>query len=287
MPYDPDVIARLYPAEPDGFANDVICNHRGHIPARRPAPDRTSRESTVGLDEDRNPIDELPYIEFRFSRPPRSSLGFVFGTGSNSDVVLKDRKGNVRSRLSRSHFALTYKNAFRDGHSRLVVRDLESLHGTTVTYDSKGKDRRRKFDWTVSGPGVPVRVRTLIIQPDPWLTFRLIVMHHNIASPAYNASIQMFRRGGASAMDLLGGLGFENGPETERQTGVHTPVKDPVFIEREVISKTGSTIVTRYWDVSSGEEYVCKSPAGARYDMRDWEGQIRVMGKVSHVSPTH
>lgn len=286
MPYDADVIARLYPADMSGFARDVIEGHLGHTPPRRPPPDLASRELTVEPEEIRSLGDELPYIEFKFSQPPRSSSGFVFGTRPNSDVVLRDREGKTLPGLSRNHFALTYKNTFRDGRSRLVVRDLESLHGTTVTYDAMGKDRRRKFDWTVSGSAVALRVQTLIIQPNPRLRFRLVVMQHNISSPAYNAKIRMFRGGAALAMDFLGGLGLENGPATELQTGAHTPVKDPILIERELIAKTGSTIVTRYWDVSTGEEYACKSPAGARYDTRDWEGQMRVMGKVSHVRPT-
>ncbi len=286
MPHDADVIARLYPADIRGFARDVIENHVGHTPPRCPTPDRTSRESTPEL-EWNDPNDELPFIEFNFRRPPRSSAGFIFGTGRNSDVVLRNREGRTVPGLSRSHFALTYKNTFDDGCHRLVVRDLDSVQGLIITYDGEGNHRRRKFDWVVSGFGFPTRTETLIIQPDPQLVFRLVVTHHDVNSPTYNANVQMIRRGAAPAMDSLGGLGLENGPETEPQTGVHTPLKEPILVERGLITKSASKIVTHYWNVSTGEEYACKSPAGARYDTRDWENQIRTMGKVSHVSPTH
>jgi serine/threonine-protein kinase Chk2 len=281
-PEDPDLIARVYPADPAGHARDVIMKHPWGVARERepslPARSRTSRESTVesqGGDE----LEGLPYLELRFSQLPRSSSGFVFGTSkATSDVVLPGWPG-----ISRNHFALTYKNTFRDGKYRLVVRDLGSTSGTVVTYDRRGGERRSKFDWAVSGFVVPASAKTLIIEPHRSVRFRLVVPHHNLRSPDYIRNVERFRQGAAAAEDLLGVLGFQHGPETERPTGIHTPLEIPVFIKQDLIAQGASGVVSRYWNVSNGEEHACKQPVGKDYQKRAWEKEIDIMKQVSHV----
>jgi serine/threonine-protein kinase Chk2 len=221
----------------------------------------------------------LPYIEVRFSNVPRTSVGLVFGKDpSTSDILLPPLPG-----ISRSHFALTYKNTFVDGCYRVVVRDLGSTRGAAVSYDRKGDHVRSKFDWIVSGFDPPSRTEVLIIQPNKAPQFRLVVAHHDITSPIYISNVEQFRRGAVAAEDLLGGLGLQSGLETERTTGAHTPVDKPVLIPQGWIAQGGFGVVSRHWNVSTGEEYACKQPIGTDYDRRAWEKEIGIMKQISHV----
>lgn len=111
--------------------------------------DRESTDPPEEYEDDANK-NTLPCIELRFSDPPRTSAGLVFGTDpTTSDVILPGLKG-----ISRRHFALTYKIKFDDGRDRLIVRDLGSTYGTIVKYDGKGDRLRSKFDWIIGGGGL-------------------------------------------------------------------------------------------------------------------------------------
>ncbi|KAG7290516.1 hypothetical protein NEMBOFW57_000518 [Staphylotrichum longicolle] len=228
---DSDLIARLYPADAVGYALDMIQGHPRCIKgAQQPELDsqsRTSRESTVEYQEFDDDV-ALPYLELRFSHVPRTSLGLIFGRSASSDIVLPSL-----AKISSSHFALTYKNTFADGHYRLVVRDLGSTRGTTVSYDGKGDELRKGFDWIASGFEVPVSVESLIIQPHKYLSFRLVVIHHDIASPAYIDNVKRFCNVGTAADNFLGGLGLQPYPDMERTTGANTRLSNPILIQQD------------------------------------------------------
>ncbi|KAJ2897316.1 DNA damage response protein kinase DUN1 [Zalerion maritima] len=206
-----DLIARvyLYNEQPPGYA---------------------TRASTEPPEKDYD-LDELPYLELKFSHIPRTSSGLVFGTDPNtSDIVLPGGQG-----LSRRHFALTYKNKFDDGYYRLIVRDLGSIYGTV---------------------------------PHKHLKFRIVVACHNLTSPVYIDNIERFRRGAANAEDLLGGLGLQSGPETERNSGAHTPVTRPILLPLGWIANGGFGVISRHWNISTGEEYAYKQLSG-KYKKKD------------------
>ncbi|KAH8755346.1 kinase-like domain-containing protein [Diaporthe sp. PMI_573] len=283
---DADLIAQVYPYKdyPLLYARNAIENNSRCMPPRLPQRQqqealqgRSSRESTLPPEDHNNP-DTLPYLEVRFSHAPRTSWGLVFGTDENiCDVVLPKIE-----RISKRHFALTYKNQFADGYSRLIVRDLGSRHGTIVTYDGKGGKLRSEFDWILDGFDLPTRTEAFIVQLHENLMFRIVVARHDITSPVYANNVERFHQGEANPKDLLRGLGLQSGPETERNTGTHTPARQPILIPLGWIGKGGFGVVTRHWNVSTGEEFACKQPVDRKYDRGAWEKEINIMRGISH-----
>lgn len=276
---DTDLIARVYPYE------DVYCYARAAIeassrhmtPTQEPPEihwSRSARESTEPPERNANEnLDTLPYLELRFSDGPRTSSGFVFGVDGNTcDIPLPNIPG-----ISRRHFALTYKNQL------LIVRDLGSKFGTVVTYDDEGRKPRSKFDWIIDGFDVTDNTKNIIVQPHENLGFRIVVARQDITSPAYIDNVARFHQGAACTEALLGGLGIQDGLETERNTGAHTPVENPILLPRGRIAKGGFGVVSRHWNVSTGEEYACKKPTEKNYNRRAWVREIDVMKMISHV----
>ncbi|KAK3935962.1 hypothetical protein QBC46DRAFT_346060 [Diplogelasinospora grovesii] len=263
---DTDVIARVYPFNKyEKYAREAIENSSRYLPPkvkltepRETHLSRSARESTEPPERNREVnLDELPYLEVRFSDVPRTSAGLVFGTDPTCDVVLS-MKG-----ISRRYFALTYKKKFPDGYHRLIVRDLGSTYGTIVTYDKKGDEPRSNFDWIIDGFELPNRTEDIIVQPHEHLKFRVI--------------------GAADTEDLLGGLRLKSGPATERNTGAHTPVvKRPILLPMRWIGLGTFGAVSRHWNVSTGEEYAYKRPLGETYDKKYWEKEINIMENISN-----
>jgi serine/threonine-protein kinase Chk2 len=192
MEKDPDLIARLYPAHTHGPEYDVVVNHPW---ASQEPCDYDSTEEPLW------PADGgLPFIELRFSHLTRGSSGFVFGRDKKTcDIVLSNL-----SAISRNHFALTFRNTFHDGRYRLVVRDLGSSHGTEVKYDGRSDGPQSNFDWVVSGTSVSAAALRLIIQPQKWFSFRLVVAYHDKESPAYIANVEKFCKGAVSTENVPG-----------------------------------------------------------------------------------
>ncbi|KAK3687147.1 kinase-like domain-containing protein [Podospora appendiculata] len=291
---DSDLIAQVYPVgeairtETLKYAtHSITCNRRSR-PALRPSASRTqpmrgAREATEPLegantDTQQDDLNSLPYLELRFSDGPRASTGFVFGKDPDvSDVVLPSIPG-----ISRQHFALTYKNTFEDGRYRLVVRDLGSLRGTTVTYNAKGEHLRRKFDWIIAGFEFPNQAKSIIIQLHDDVKFRIVVAHHDVASSAYISNVERFLQGAAQSDALLGALRLQSGPHTERATAAHTPTNAPVFVNRGVIARGNFGTVSHRWNVSTGEEYGCKKPTEREFSRADWQKEISIMKGVHH-----
>lgn len=289
---DSDLIAQVYPYQDSKqlqYAQQAIESSSWCMPAKLPQQqqhqeeglqDRGSRESTQALEE-QHP-DTLPYLELRFSQPPRTFSGLVFGTDANvCDIVLPDEKSLG---FSRRHFALTYKTNFDDGYPRLIVRDLKSTRGTTVIYDGKGDESRSDFEWILDGFDAPKETEYLIVQLDRNLQFRIFVTHHDLAAPVYAQNIERFRQGTADPGVLLHGVRLESGPPTQLHSGAQSPIKRPILLHLGQIGQGGFGIVSRHWNVSTGKEYACKRPLGKKYNKESWEQEIRIMRRISHVS---
>ncbi|KAK4114081.1 kinase-like protein [Canariomyces notabilis] len=280
---DSDLIARIYPEVSCVLAWDTIESHplkappRFRLPPSESTPGRNSRESTASLDDDQtaDKLDSLPCIELRFSNLPRTPRGLVFGKDSDSDVLLPSLSG-----ISRHHFALTYKNTFSDGLYRLIVRDLGSMHGTAVTYDKQGKEKRVRFDWIIAGFELPNKADAITVQPLPILRFRIVVADHDITSAAYIAKVERFLHGSTGVGSLFGNPLRRSGQETDCNTGELTPSDGPILLLQKVIAQGSFGTVSRYWDVSSGEEYARKEPVGREYDEKLWQEEIDIMRKV-------
>ncbi|KAI0905313.1 kinase-like domain-containing protein [Ustulina deusta] len=281
--YDPDLIARVYPLRGTYF--DAVQKAIQKNPQCRPPKfiqtepqttcrDRSSRAPTLPP-VDLN-VDNIYSLELRFSHIPRSPAGLIFGRDEVSDVVLPDMPG-----MSRRHFALTYKNTFQDKCYRLVLRDLNSGHGTFVRYDNKQTDEkpRKSFDWILDGFKLPNGIKTFTIQPFKDLQLEIEVNHdHMINSPTYIANVTRFRHGAAGADDLLNYVQLDKGPETE----CHTAGNDELILLHHVISNGAFGTVSRHWNASTGVQYACKEPRSGEYNKHSWRKEIEIIKRTSH-----
>ncbi|KAK4150412.1 kinase-like domain-containing protein [Chaetomidium leptoderma] len=289
---DPDLIARLYPVgeeqrrDASKYATNTIRSSTRSKPAAEQRPPEThlardAREATEPRESESGSSEELrylPYIELRFSDGPRTSAGFVFGKDPDtSDILLPNIAG-----ISRQHFALTFKTDFRDRHYRLAVRDLGSTEGTIVTYDDQGNRARSKFDWVIAGFDFPEKTETLVVRPHKVFSFRIVVAHHNLASTAYITNVERFLQGAANSDVLFGALRLQSGPQTKRNTASHTPSHSPLLINRGRIAEGKFGVVSRHWNVSTGDEYACKRPIMAQYREHRWKKEMEIMKSVQH-----
>ncbi|KAK3333491.1 kinase-like domain-containing protein [Cercophora scortea] len=290
---DQDLFARVYPFEdkkPLCYAQQAIETSSRYIPAKV-APQletpktqwsRGGRESTEPPEPNarrdaENTSDTVSHLELRFSGVPRTSSGLVFGTDPTCDIILPKVSG-----ISKRHFALTFKRKFPDGFPRLIVRDLGSSFGTVVTYNNRGNESRSRFDWIIAGFSIPNDATEIVVQPHPDLKLQVVVARHDISSPVYIGNVAWFCQGAAAAENLVYDLDLQEGPETERNTGAHTPVENRILLSLGRIAKGGFGVVSRHWNVSTAEEYARKKPADRKFDRRAWEREIDIMKTISH-----
>ncbi|PWI64954.1 hypothetical protein PCL_08405 [Purpureocillium lilacinum] len=274
-----DIVARVYPVPHiKKFATEAI-----ERSARRILPDRTS-ESTVEYGRHNRAATEppedddpsMPYLEIKFSDPPRTSHGIVFGCDLDSDVVLPNIKG-----LSGHHFSLTFDDA-----NRLIVRDWGSLLGTEVTYDGEGRGTRSNFRWIVGGDRNPEEKTTILIKIHRTVEFQIVAAKHDVNSQEYIGKVSWFCQGTATAEDLFRDLDVPQRPDTELPTGAHTPGRGEIHLRRE-IGEGSYGVVTHFWNVSDGSEYALKEPTARAIRKRqvnigEWQREARLMGQISH-----
>jgi len=275
-----DIVAQVYPVPHiKKFATEAI-----ERSARRILPDRTS-ESTVEYGRHNRAATEppedddpgMPYLEIKFSDPPRTSHGIVFGCDLDSDVVLPNIKG-----LSGHHFSLTFDDA-----NRLIVRDWGSLLGTEVTYDGEGRGTRSNFRWIVGGDRNPEEKTTILIKIHRTVEFQVVAAKHDVKSQEYIDKVHCFRQGTATAEDLFRDLDVPRRPDTELPTGSHTPGRGEIHLRKE-IGEGSYGVVTHFWNVSDGSEYALKEPTARAIRKRqvnydEWRKEARIMDQISHV----
>ncbi|EFY85386.1 CAMK family protein kinase [Metarhizium acridum CQMa 102] len=214
--------------------------------------DRETTEPTQEEDAKVSAYDGRPFIEIRFSKIPRSSHGVIFGCNRKSDVVLPNLRG-----LSHFHFSLTF-----DERRRFIVKDLGSLMGTEVTYDNKGKGKRRNFNWIISGDRKALQEQNIIINIHENVKFEIVAINHNITSPSYIDNVEKFCQGSVTAEGLLDDLNIPLRPDTEFATEAHTPGEGPICLKKK-IGEGAFGVVIHCWDVSTGDENVIKRPTDA------------------------
>lgn len=280
---DTDLIARLYPCtDKFGYARYAIEHSSQHQPARSSRTtdldakwNRGDRESTEPP-EVTHGDEDLPCIELRFSSPPPDSRGFTCGS-SDTCCFHTPLQG-----VSRFHCALTYKQI--GGRYYLIVRDLNSSYGTKVTYDKKGDELRRKFDWIIGGHKYPQNLKPVIIRLTRNLYFRVVVTDQDTTSPAYVTNVERFLQGSADADALLGGLEIQSGLPTILNSLPQSPTAKPILIDLARLGHGSFGMVTRMWNVSTGEEYARKRPISEKeYNKEGWEKEIDLMRLVKHV----
>ncbi|KAH8656455.1 protein kinase [Ilyonectria robusta] len=277
-----DTIAYLYP---HGFgavvkrASKAIEANPRYVPPRlQPTEDRYSRrerESTEPPEtQGGSALDILPCLVVGFSDVPRTNRGLIFGSNPNCDVFL-DYQG-----ISNCHFSLTF-----DEFNRPIVKDLDSLIGTQVTYDGEGEGTRRHFQWIVGGHRIPQRMKSIIITVEDTISFQIVVPFHDVSSPVYMDKVNRFNQGTATAEGLLDDLGVSN-PDTRLATGAHTPGAGEIYLRKKLGEGAFGT-VTHLWNVSTGDERVIKAPSRKAIrkglvDPNSWRREARIMGQISH-----
>jgi serine/threonine-protein kinase Chk2 len=176
---DTDLIARIYPVLNNRAGPKFLNGNPERLLPALPLPndpvaalDRGQRAPTQPLDDGPyNTDDYLDCLELRFSKPPRTDRGFVFGRDEKCDVVFPANFTNI----SNYHFSLTFENDFEDTDLyRLVLRDLRSVSGTSVEYNGKGGGRRHDFRWILSGHSETLNT-PIIIEPHNMLLLRIEV----------------------------------------------------------------------------------------------------------------
>ncbi|KAH0423734.1 protein kinase [Colletotrichum camelliae] len=248
-----------------------------YVPPRLAQPSRTwrkrrERESTEPL---QNPgasaLDYLPSLSIGLGDSPRTDKGLIFGSNPNCDVSL-DIEG-----ISNVHFSLAF-----DEFNRPIIKDLNSLRGTQVTYNGEGKGVRRDFHWIVGGHDIPQKMESIIVSAPNAVSFQIVILPHDIRSSEYVDSVNRFRQGTATTEDLLEDLGLSYPPTR----GAQTPGTGEINL-RKRLGEGAYGVVTHLWNVSTGEERVVKTPspkaiANGQLNHRAWEREAYIMGLVSH-----
>lgn len=294
-----DLIACLYPysdaGQPDPARTAVDLNLSRKVPAQLQRPklrDRGSRESTPPLEDNNDKeMNEEPApwryengIQLKFSYGPKSGPGFVFGTSpSGCDVVLPNTCDNL---ISRRHCYLNF-----DAHNRLILRDT-STRGTAVTYDGKGRDRRRNFTWILGGDKFLDEITTIVIEFHQTLKLQIIVQKDRGLPPLYINNIDRFPKAKGAAIDelttsILGRIAIQSEQPTAVESRARTPGpnQNSIYIDAgEPLGEGSYAFVKRVWNVSTGLVYVSKESKPLEFKQEEWGREIKLLKNLSHVS---
>ncbi len=289
-----DLIARLYPYEKTQLARAAVrkpANSSRRIEALIKLPElpgRHSRESTAPLDDSKK--EETPAwhyeegIQLTFSHGPKAGKGFILGTGASTCDIVLDRPND--NQISGRHCYICF-----DAKRRLVVRDY-STHGTIVTYDEKGGEKRRNFTWIIGGHRSQDRTEEIILEIHKDLKFQIVV-----STPRFPdlllANIDQFRAEVAETDKLpLGALGLQSGTSTatasgiqtpyERHEGINTPNENSILLKQKKLGQGSFSVVYHVWDVSTGIEYASKKFRSP--EKFDWRKEASLIKQTSHVS---
>lgn len=252
---DDDLIARVYP----------ILDR-----SKYESYDASSLERLVELNRDRlQPLasaeesaeasmpapapDAGPCLELRFSRGPRTSYGFIFGSDKTCDIVLPVAKG-----ISPRHCAVTFENDFADSNDYwLVLRDY-STQGTSVKYSNVGGVGNR-CRWIIGCPSLPPATE-ISIALAPRARFRIVVARHDSASPAYIENVNRLLQGTAGPEESLMALCLRTQQPTELATKPLTrgPSKTLVEVEALASNPHAHFSVVKILDVRTGATLAAK-----------------------------
>lgn len=296
-----NVVAYIYPAlgthGHSGAAMSIRENkkHPGYLSPKRSRPDapdqapvtphpgppdifhRSDREPTAD-EEEHDPFEYEACIKVTFDQIPKTRFGLRSGRSDDAELRLA-KLANVGF----YHFALTF-----DDDYRLIVRDLGSTCGTSVTYGRKERGRWSKFDWIVGGSDFLKGVSPIVVNVCQRVQFRLVIPQHNVQSKSYRDKVDRFRAGTADPDHLLdlGHVDLLSRVRTEVPTGGQTPVLQPdkAVTVRKKLGQGGFAVVYRVWNVSTGEQHAHKIPLKKSFDAAAWEREALIMDRIEHVS---
>ncbi|PMB71983.1 hypothetical protein BM221_002080 [Beauveria bassiana] len=277
-----DIIAYIYPCgDHCDKAKEVIeANWRcvgprlievQHSRCRR-GEDRERQSTEPPQDSGASFLDYLPSLVVRFGDIPRTDKGLLFGSNPNCDVFINHPS------VSNIHFSLTF-----DEFNCPIIKDLDSLGGTQVTYNQQGHGYRRSFRWIIGGHEMIKRKRCIVVSIFGVITFQIVIQAHDIMSPAYISAVKSFKSGMTTSEALLAELGLSQPPTRDTKT----PGEGAIHL-RKHLGEGSFGVVTRLWNVSTGEIRVVKAPhpkaiRNRQVDYDAWEEEASIMKLVSHV----
>ncbi|KAF2758732.1 kinase-like protein [Pseudovirgaria hyperparasitica] len=255
-PDHPDIVAYLYPGDESTVQLRTMKIEQNNFRTIPPRKDKRSKAKNPGRQVTHwDELDYLPCLAIRFSDPPRSRAGLVFGRGENADVLLPNAKG-----ISFIHFMLTF-----DEHKELVVRDLGSKFGIRVIYDDEEGVRVKSRAWSARGP-------PYLRQTVPWATIKLV------------NKVQFRIVGTLDPDKLFEDLGILSGPSTAMPTpgGDRTPTvqeSNGIYWTRE-LGKGSFGVVDYLWNVTTREEFAKKRLKSKRKG--ELEREADILKTISH-----
>lgn len=281
MPHNaPFYVPRFGPADAPGSPGQSQCDW-----SQTPEPDEDGAANQPGW-------AAHPGLRLRFDHRRKQRSGFTLGTAEGCDIrlpMVRELKG-----ISGFQCLICF-----DGHDRLVLKDVRDIDtstgkrmdGTAVSYNGKGREKRRHFTWILSGTDFADRAdgqqKTLIYLHDN-LCFWAVVPQRDHRSDDYRARVAQFRNGptvNPHQLPLVG-LGLDGGESTAGvDTGTQTPSEGAIWLRRKTLGQGAFAVVTRVSNVSTGVDYARKQPAdGACFDIERWRQEVRLLRRISHVS---
>ncbi len=210
---------------------------------------RAAREITPARDQLVNEERPVRRLRLTFDNGPHDwSEGFVFGRDDLScDVLLAD----FESRVSRQHFAIAFNDA---GH--VILRDLGSTYGTTVSYNRQHGDQvRAHFTWILFTWVHTFEVRI----PETDIAFR-VELSWDARSPPKILENFFAACQSSEQLPKLRPLGLESRTSTAAPSGSKSPPgQDPIYhFEANSLGSGGFGTVYKVHNVSTGEQYAAK-----------------------------
>ncbi len=278
-----NLIACLYAVDNDplGHSQAAVCsidNKVRYFPAQQKTSDAFSRESTASLDSDEDSDQSLthlfkPGLQLTFEPRPKggAAVGFVVGTDvSSCDIVMPNLKG-----ISARHCYFTF-----NVNKQFIIYDF-SHNGSIITYDGKLREKRRDFQWILSGDEALEKTQKIVIQIHPHVSFQIVVSRQK--TQLYRDNLDRFFEEAAADEGLrLGGLGIQSKISTAAQSGERTPSQSPLYLPQGELGKGSFGLVTRVWDVNAG--IMCASKEFHDITRSNWRREASIMKRVSHVS---
>jgi hypothetical protein len=81
----------------------------------------------------------------------------------------------------------------------------------------------------------------------------------------YNTNIDQFLQEAKANKELLfGRLGIQSLNSTLPPSRIQTPSQDPICLKQETLGKRAFAVVRRFWDVSTGLDYIYKEPCNKK-----------------------
>jgi len=210
---------------------------------------------------------------------PKTSHGFVFGRDEKCDIIVPQ---NLTS-ISNYHFSITFENGFEDtGKHRLVLRDLNSRKGTSVTYDGKGNGFGRGIRWILSGHR-NVCSKTIIVELPERLLLRIVVFVPEVSGHLLGRVEDFLQQRSPEA--LLVNLDLHEPTETEAATSVQSPNSTPTLIDIAELGRGAFAMATHSSNISTGRVFARKTPLHplTKSDRAVWRREAELLARLSHV----